>query len=85
MGSELILEHMVLHRVTFQNTKRYPHYNFAMAIEIPEIKNNTIPRIFKKFTDNEFSYEFLVQLDIGLQIHNESTKTFLGVGVVPFL
>ncbi|MBA4436347.1 MAG: hypothetical protein H2B04_03360 [Nitrosopumilaceae archaeon] len=28
--------------------KRYPHYNFAMAIEIPEIKNNTIPRIFKK-------------------------------------
>ena len=28
--------------------KRFPHYNFAMAIEIPEIRKNTIPRIFKK-------------------------------------
>ena len=28
--------------------KRFPHYNFAMAVEVPEIKNNTIPRIFKK-------------------------------------
>ena len=27
---------------------RFPHYNFAMAIEVPEIKKNTIPRIFKK-------------------------------------
>ena len=39
----------MLHRVTFQSTKkRFPHYNFAMAIEIPEIRKNTIPRIFKK-------------------------------------
>ncbi|AJM92840.1 hypothetical protein [Nitrosopumilus piranensis] len=28
--------------------KRFPHYNFAMRMEIPEIRKNTIPRIFKK-------------------------------------
>ncbi|AFS80547.1 hypothetical protein NKOR_03265 [Candidatus Nitrosopumilus koreensis AR1] len=28
--------------------ERFPHYNFAMAIEASEIRKNTIPRIFKK-------------------------------------
>ena len=27
--------------------KRFQHYNFAMAVEVPEIRKNTIPRIFK--------------------------------------
>jgi len=28
--------------------KRFPHYNFSMAIEAPEIRKNTVLRIFKK-------------------------------------
>jgi len=28
--------------------KRFPHYYFSMAIETPEIKENTVLRIFKK-------------------------------------
>ena len=28
--------------------KRFPHYSFSMKLEAPEIKKNTIPRIFKK-------------------------------------
>ena len=27
--------------------KRLPHYDFTIAIDAPNIKNNTIPRIFK--------------------------------------
>ncbi|MDP6328027.1 MAG: hypothetical protein QGH88_06515 [Nitrosopumilus sp.] len=27
--------------------KRLPHYDFTIAIDSPNIKNNTIPRIFK--------------------------------------
>ena len=57
--------------------KRFPHYNFAMAIEVPEIKKIQYLEFSERFRDNEFSYEFLVQLDTELQIHNESMKTFL--------
>ncbi len=28
--------------------KRFPHYDFSMAVETPEIKKNTVLRIFKK-------------------------------------
>ena len=28
--------------------KRFPHYDFSMAIESPEIEKNTVSRIFKK-------------------------------------
>ena len=28
--------------------KRFPHYDFSMRIETPEIKENTVLRIFKK-------------------------------------
>jgi hypothetical protein len=28
--------------------KRFPHYDFSMAIETPEIQKNTVLRIFKK-------------------------------------
>jgi hypothetical protein len=27
--------------------RRLPHYDFTIAIDAPNIKNNTIPRIFK--------------------------------------
>ena len=37
--------------------KRFPHYDFSMAVETSEIKSNTGLRIFKKFKDNGFSYE----------------------------
>ena len=39
----------------------------------------------KRFRGNEFSYEFLVQLDTELQIHNVSMKTFLEDEEVLFL
>ena len=39
--------HSVAQSYISEYKKRFPHYNFAMAIEVPEIKKNTIPRIFK--------------------------------------
>jgi len=40
--------HSVTQSYISEYRKRFPHYNFSMAIEVPEIKKNTIPRIFKK-------------------------------------
>jgi len=37
--------------------EKFPHYNFSLASDIHELNNDSVPRIFKKFRDNEFSYE----------------------------
>lgn len=55
-GKEIKLEgvrvdfktHSVAQSYISEYKKRFPHYSFAMAIEDPDIKKNTIPRIFKK-------------------------------------
>ncbi len=40
--------HNVAQSYISEYKKRFPHYDFVMAIEIPEIKKSTIPRILKK-------------------------------------
>lgn len=37
--------------------KRFPHYDFSLTSDMYELKNSSVPRIFRKFRDNEFSYE----------------------------
>ena len=38
--------------------EKFPHYDFSLASDIHELKNNSVPRILKRFRDNGFSYEW---------------------------
>ncbi len=38
--------------------EKFPYYDFSLTSDIHELKNNSVPRIFKKFRDNEFSCEW---------------------------
>ena len=40
--------HSVAQSYISEYKERFPHYSFAMRMEVPEIKKNTMPRIFKK-------------------------------------
>ena len=62
-GKQVIIDEI---RIDFKNyrvarsfiseyQKRFPHYNFSMTADIPELESNLCPRIIKKVKDSVFS------------------------------
>lgn len=40
---------------TSEYQRRFPHYDFSLTVNMPEIESNSHPRIIKKIKDNVFS------------------------------